>query len=55
MRKIAWMLGLMVLTPFVWADNETPDLVLDKIFFKFLLKNGLLPKQRYSMSVSMPL
>ncbi|HAT6361574.1 TPA: hypothetical protein JBK40_01850 [Legionella pneumophila] len=38
MRKIAWMLGLMVLTPFVWADNETPDLVLDKIFFQVSAK-----------------
>ncbi|HAT8579793.1 TPA: hypothetical protein JA991_09290 [Legionella pneumophila] len=38
MRKIAWILGLMVLTPFVWADNETPDLVLDKIFFQVSAK-----------------
>jgi hypothetical protein len=38
MRKIAWMLGLMVLTPFAWADNETPDLVLDKIFFQVSAK-----------------
>ncbi|HAT1847864.1 TPA: hypothetical protein ACTNUF_000166 [Legionella pneumophila] len=38
MRKIAWMLGLMVLTPFVWADNEIPDLVLDKIFFQVSAK-----------------
>ncbi|HAT6335567.1 TPA: hypothetical protein GJ773_14205 [Legionella pneumophila] len=38
MRKIAWVLGLMVLTPFVWADNETPDLVLDKIFFQVSAK-----------------
>ncbi|AMP96135.1 hypothetical protein [Legionella pneumophila] len=38
MRKIAWMLGLMVLTPFAWADDETPDLVLDKIFFQVSAK-----------------
>ncbi|HDO9816137.1 TPA: hypothetical protein P5R05_002783 [Legionella pneumophila] len=38
MRKIAWILGLMVLTPFVWADNETPDLVLDKVFFQVSAK-----------------
>lgn len=38
MRKIAWILGLMVLTPFVWADNETPDLVFDKIFFQVSAK-----------------
>lgn len=37
-EKIAWILGLMVLTPFVWADNETPDLVLDKIFFQVSAK-----------------
>ncbi|HAT6830463.1 TPA: hypothetical protein JBI63_05875 [Legionella pneumophila] len=38
MRKIAWMLGLMVLTPFAWADNEKPELVLDKIFFQVSAK-----------------
>ncbi|HAT7071543.1 TPA: hypothetical protein JAN90_01870 [Legionella pneumophila] len=38
MRKIAWILGLMVLTPFVWADNEATDLVLDKIFFQVSAK-----------------
>lgn len=38
MRKIAWVLGLMTLTPFVWADTETPDLVLDKILFQVSAK-----------------
>lgn len=38
MRKIAWILGLIALTPFAWADDETPDLVLDKIFFQVSAK-----------------
>ncbi|KGP62598.1 hypothetical protein EP47_01200 [Legionella norrlandica] len=38
MRKIAFMLGLITLTPLVWADNDTPPLVLDKIFFQISAK-----------------
>lgn len=38
MRKVAWMLGLMSLTPFVWADNSTQELVLDRVYFQVTAK-----------------
>jgi hypothetical protein len=38
MKKIAWMLGFMSITPFAWADNPAPELVLDQVYFQVAAK-----------------